>query len=212
VSVLVSGDFRISNSGSQPAPSLGASITLQNPANTITLASNNASSVWTSNLPVPQDGALTNPPTPVIAPARWTFATNGSADLAASSFDFTLPPPIQMIGPAPVEVQRNQDQTISWNPTGLDPAAIATLYLDGDAADGSGRRTVVCAASRETRTLTIPASLLSGFAPGSIGMISVRTVPSGAFLPHTVLKTKTGATLLLLIGYSTSDNRQVDLQ
>jgi hypothetical protein len=115
----------------QPAlPSLGKSTTLRNAATTL-VSPTSSGNYYFFALPPEQDGNLSALPPITFSPGRWTLATTGSTDLPPSSFDFALPPPIRVFGSAPMSFRRDQDQTVKWDPTGLDPSAVVTLSLYG---------------------------------------------------------------------------------
>ena len=191
-------------SGIPSLPDVGPSMTLQNSSTTLTL--NGSGGEYSATLPTPIEGSLTSPPAPIIAPGKWTWRSPGSTDLDASSFDFTLPAPLQISGGAPISLRRNQDQTVTWNGTAFDPATIVTASLSG------ATQTISCTAMARTGSLTIPQALLSSFPGASIGSLFLNASPAGASIPHALLKTKSGDTLLLLVSYTTSDTRPVDFQ
>jgi hypothetical protein len=208
--VLVSGAFL--GTPIPAPPSLGDSITLQSPATTLNLTGTGGVAYFSAMLPPPQDGTPANPPTPVIAGGKWTWSSPGSADLAPSSFVFALPDPLQIKSEAPLSLRRDQDQTITWNGDGFDVAASVSIFLTGHSGAGAAINQVTCTAPAQTGTITIPAALLSAFAPASIARLLGQVNASGAIMPHALLKTKDGATLLLVVSYLTSDNRPVDIQ
>jgi uncharacterized protein (TIGR03437 family) len=197
------GDFSsILSSGFDP----GGTLTLQSGSTAI--SGSGLAGFYTFNLPAPVDGIVAAPPAPLLAAGKWTLTTAGSADVPASTVGFTLPPPVQISGAAPVSMRRDSDQTLSWNGSGWDSAATAQILLSGHAADGVTTRTVVCTASANSAGLTIPAAYLAPFAPGSIGTVQLTLTP-GAPAGATV-KTNSGASVAFIIAYTTSDTRPVD--
>jgi uncharacterized protein (TIGR03437 family) len=187
-------------------PNIGASVTLQTPTTAITLAGMAGFFEYSANLPPPTDGPLSNLPTPIIAGGKWTFQSSGGPDLPASSFGFTLPAPIQLAGGAPISVSRNRDQTITWNGAAFDAGATVNIYLSGSTAP------VTCTAPASAGTVTIPASLLSGYAANTIGTLSINLNESGFFLPHAQFQLHNGTTLLMVVSFSSNDSRPVFFQ
>jgi uncharacterized protein (TIGR03437 family) len=187
-------------------PDIGTSVTLQTPTAAITLTGVVDSSYYSATLPAPTDGPISDLPTPVIAGGKWTFQSSGGADLPASSFGFTLPAPIQLGGGAPISVSRNQDQTITWNGAAFDAGATVNISLTGSAAP------VTCKAPASTGSVTIPASLLSSYAPNAIGTLTINLSESGTFLPHAQFQLKDGTTFLMVVSFSSSDSRPVFFQ
>jgi len=189
----------------QPGPpNIGASVTLQSPTTTITLIGNGG--YYSASLPHPTDGALNSLPPPEIASGKWTWQSSGGKDLAASSFGFTLPAPIQLNGGAPISISRNQDQTFSWNGAAFDAGASVNLVLSG------GTAPVICTVSANTGTVTIPASLLSGYSANTIGTLTINLNESGFFLPHVEFQLQNGSTLLMFVSFSSADSRPVAFQ
>jgi uncharacterized protein (TIGR03437 family) len=189
-----------------PVPDIGNSVTLQTPTASITLTSVVDTSNYSASLPPPTDGPLSNLPTPVVAGGKWTFQSSGGADLPASSFGFTLPAPIQLNAGAPISVNHTQDQTIVWNGAAFDAGATVSVILNG------GPAIVSCTAPASAGTVTIPAALLSGFAPNAIGTLIIDLNEAGSFLPHAQFQLKGGATLQMIVSFSSSDSRPVFFQ
>jgi uncharacterized protein (TIGR03437 family) len=213
IGVWRAGDFSVGLLSGIPVPAPpnpGPYMTLQNAAATINVPGSQG--YYGATLPAPQDGPLSDPPPPVIAGGKWTWNSPGSSDLAPSSFVFTLPAPLQINGGAPLSLARSQDQTFTWNGAGYDAATTLTAFLNGHTSDGTGTRNVTCVVSASAGSLTIPAALLAPFPAASIGTLTVQISPAGASMPHALLKTKTGATVLMLVSYTTSDNRPIDFQ
>ena len=187
-------------------PNIGASVTLQTPTTALTLAGMAGFFEYSANLPPPTDGPLSNLPTPIIAGGKWTFQSSGGTDLPASSFGFTLPAPIQLAGGAPISVSRNRDQTITWNGAAFDAGATVNIYLSGSTAP------ITCTSPASAGTVTIPASLLSGYAANTIGTLSINLNESGFFLPHAQFQLHDGTTLLMVVSFSSNDSRPVFFQ
>jgi uncharacterized protein (TIGR03437 family) len=189
-----------------PVPDIGASVTLQTPTTAITLTGVVDTSYYSTSLPPPTDGPIGNLPVPVVAGGKWTFQSSGGADLPASSFGFMLPAPIQFAGGAPISVSRNQDQTITWNGAAFDAGATVSIVLSGSTA------IVSCTAPASAGTVTIPASILSGYTGNTIGTLIIHLNESGFFLPHAQFQLKNGTTLLLIVSFSSDDSRPVFFQ
>jgi hypothetical protein len=186
-----------------PLPDIGSFVNLQSPTTRIQLAL--GETFAQQSLPPPVDGPLNNLPVPAIAGGKWTFQSPGGADLPASSFGFILPAPVQLTGGVPVTVNHTQGQTITWNGSSFDAGATAIVSLEGSGF-------VSCSAPAAAGTLTIPAALLSGFIPNTIGSLTISIDEAGAALPHAQFQTKSGATLLLFVPFSSSDSRPVFFQ
>jgi hypothetical protein len=170
-----------------PGPDIGT-VTLQNAAATLTLPFN--------------PPAVDNPPAPVLASAKWNWHSSGGKDLPPSSFDFTLPAPIQLNGGAPLVLRRDQDQTVTWNGAAFDSTATVTISLTG----------LVCTAPAKAGTVAIPAALLSQHRANSIDTLTASITEPAASLSHAQFKLQNGATLLMLVSYSAADSRPVDFQ
>ncbi len=189
-----------------PLPDIGSSVTLQTPTAAITLTPVVDTGEYSQALPPPTDGPLSNLPAPVIAGGKWTWQSSGGKDLPASSFGFTLPAPIQLGGGAPISVQRGQAQTVTWNGAAFDAGATVNIYLSGSTAS------VTCTAPANAGTITIPASLLSGYTANDIGTLTISLNEAGSFLPHAQFQLQNGSTLLLMVSFSSSDSRPVFFQ
>lgn len=189
-------------------PDPGTSVTLQSPTTTMTLTmADYGGEEYYPQTPLPSvDGPLSNLPTPAIAGGKWMWQSPGSSDLAASSFNFTLPPPIQLTGGVPVSINRTQDQTISWNGAAFDAGATVNISLDTTSP------VVTCNVPAATGTVTIPASMLSNISPNTIGTLMIGLNESGAFLPHAELQLTNGSTLLMIVSFSSSDARPIFFQ
>jgi uncharacterized protein (TIGR03437 family) len=153
------------------------------------------------------DSPLSSLPPPVIAAGPWTFtATDGSGLPAGSTFPFTLPPPIQLSGGAPIVINHAQNSTVTWDGSGYD--AFATLQLSLTSALAPG---VSCTIPAQAGGVTVPANLLASFSAGSAGALSVTVSENGAGIPAADF-TVNGAPVLGLALWSSSDTRPVDFQ
>ncbi|HTA46104.1 MAG TPA: hypothetical protein VK789_26855 [Bryobacteraceae bacterium] len=203
---LVLSSSPISTGSPPPIPDLG-SISLQNGPADLMLTSDQS---YFDSL-VSTEGPLSTPPAPVIAGGQWTWQSAGSADLAASSFTFTLPAPIQLNGGAPFSFIRNQDQMITWNAASFDSSAILTATLSGPQS-GTTTRQLSCSVPANSGKLTIPASLLDQFAGGNLGTLQINIGEPAAAMPHALLKLKNGTTLLMLVTSSPAETIPADIQ
>jgi len=181
-------------------PTTLGTITLQSAASTLTLP-------WTN--PQPVDSPLNDLPPPVIAGGNWTWSTSGGSDLAASSFAFVLPPPVQIAGSVPVTVNRSQSQTIAWNGSGFDSNAALQLSLT---SQYPGSPVLTCRVPAQTGTLTLPSNLLAQFNAGSAGAVSVSVTESGTGIPHAQFNQLDGSPLLTIVSWGSTDARPVDFQ
>jgi uncharacterized protein (TIGR03437 family) len=181
-------------------PTTLGTMTLQSAASTLTLP-------WTP--PQPTDSPLNDLPPPVISGGNWTFSTSGGANLAASSFAFVLPPPIQIAGSVPVTLNRSQSQTITWNGSGFDSSATLQLSLT---AQYAGAPVLTCSVPAQTGAVTLPANLLSQFDAGSAGAVSVSVAESGTGIPHAQFNLLDGSPLLTIVSWGSTDARPVDFQ
>ena len=178
---------------------LGA-MTIRSSTSTLTLP-------WTP--PQPADSLLNALPSPVISGGNWTWSTSGGASLAASSFAFVLPPPVQIVGGSPLTLNHSQSQTIAWNGSGFDSNAILQLSLTSQYL---GSPVLTCRVPAQTGTLTLPSMLLAQFNAGSAGAVSVSVNESGTGIPHAQFNQLDGSPLLMIVNWSSSDARPVDFQ
>jgi hypothetical protein len=186
-----------------PQPPDPGVMSLQNGANTLTVDPMDS---YFGPIPPPTEGPLASPPAPVIAGGSWMWRSAGSADLAASSFTFALPPPIQLNGAVPLFVLPGFNQTLRWNGAAFDEGAMVSASLSGTYVS------VNCTVPANSGVLTIPADLLAQVAPGSIGTLSINVAETGSYIPHTQLKTLDGRTLLLFVNYSAGETLPADIQ
>ena len=208
--LLRTGDFSPTPVRVPSPPDLGKSVSLQNGATILNLTGSGG--YYSATLPSPKENSLANLTPSALVPGKWTWSSPGSADLDPSSFTFNLPSPIRLSASAPIAFRRDQDQVILWNGASFDSTSKVSLNLTGRGPDGISRRVVTCSASASTGSLTIPASLLATFSQQSIGSLNLQATPSLETLPHMLLKTKKGDTLILYVPYSSSDSRPVDFR
>jgi uncharacterized protein (TIGR03437 family) len=181
----------------------GSSVFLQNGANTLSLPGPFGLGEYFATLPQPTQGPVANPPAPTIAGGPWKWYSTGGPDLAVSSFGFTLPAPFQLNGSGMISMNRNVDQTLTWNGAAFDSGALLYAVLPGS---------VTCTAPANSGTLTIPAALLGQIGGNSLGALSITVTEAGSFMPHTQLRLQNGSTLLMLVNYSTGETTPVDFQ
>ncbi len=193
---VLSGIFLVSPS----APDLGPALLLKNGPTTLTL--NGPLSSYSATLPQPAQGSLTNPPPPVIAGGSWTWSSPGGADLAASSFSFTLPAPFQLNGSSVFSLSRSEDQILTWNGSAFDSAAILSASLPGN---------LTCTFPASLGTWTILARQLQQIPAGTLGGFSITVSEPGSALPHTQFKMQNGSTLLMVVKYSSGEAMPVDI-
>jgi uncharacterized protein (TIGR03437 family) len=171
---------------------------LTNSAGTITLP-------YTS--PQATDSPLSGLPPPVIAPGPWQFTATAESVLpAGASFSFTLPPPIQLSGGAPIAINRTESSTVTWNGSAYDSFATLQLTLTSFLSP-----VISCSVPAQSGRVTIPASLLASFRPGSAGALSVTVSENGAGIPSADF-TLNGAPVLALALWTSTDTRPVDFQ
>jgi uncharacterized protein (TIGR03437 family) len=196
--VNASGTGGFFGSGGFDPSALGV-ITLKSATSTLTLP-------W--NSPEPADSPLNDLPPAVIAAGPWTASTSGGSILAASSFGFVLPPPIQIAGGAPLTLNRSQSQTIAWSGSGYDSNAMLQLTLT---SQNPGSPVLTCAVPAQTGGVTLPPNLLAQFNAGSAGAVSVLVSEAGPGFPYADFSTSNGP-LLMLVVWSSTDGRPVDFQ
>ncbi len=177
---------------------LGA-VTLKSTASTLTLP-------WNSSPPA--GSPLNDLPPAVIAAGPWTWSNSGGSSLAASSFNFALPPPIQIAGGAPLTLHRSQSQSITWNGSAYDANATLQLSLT---AQYPGSPVLTCSVPAQAGAVTLPSNQLAQFNPGSAGAVSVSASETGSGIPYADFSTSNGPLLMLVIWGST-DARPVDFQ
>jgi uncharacterized protein (TIGR03437 family) len=180
-------------------PSALGVITLKNATSSLTLP-------WTS--PPPADSPLNDLPPAIIAAGPWTGSTSGGSTLAASSFGFNLPPPIQIAGGAPLTFNRSQSQTIAWSGSRYDSSAMLQLTLT---AQYPGSQVLTCSVPAQAGGVTLPSNLLTPFTAGSAGTLSVSVSEGGSGIPYADFSTSNGP-LLMLVVWSSTDARPVDFQ
>jgi uncharacterized protein (TIGR03437 family) len=180
-------------------PSALGTITLKNATSTLTLP-------W--NSPQPADSPLNDLPPAIIAAGPWTASTSGGSILAASSFGFNLPPPIQISGGAPLTLNRSQSQTIAWNGSGYDSSAMLQLSIK---AQYPGSPVLTCSVPAQAGGVTLPKNLLAQFKSRSAGAVSVSVTEGGSGIASADFSTSNGPLLILVIWGST-DARPVDFQ
>jgi uncharacterized protein (TIGR03437 family) len=188
----------------------GTSLAIVNPFNlAITLQSATTTLTLPANIPPPLDSPLKSLPAPVIAGGKWTWNVSGGSSLAASSFDFVLPPPIQLSDGVPVTINRKLDRTITWDGSGFDANATLRLLLT---EQKNLSPILSCSIAARVGSVTLPANLLSQFDAGAAGALSVVVSQSGPGVPHGQFKLSSGNSLLILITWSSTDTRPVDFQ
>ncbi len=176
------------------------SVTLGNATSSLTLP-------WTS--PPSGDAALKDLAPPVFAAGDWTWKGSGGPLLAASSFDFHLPPPLQIAGGAPLVFDRSQDQTITWDGSGFDSAAVVHVSVT---AQYIGAPVLTCFVPASGGSVTLSSNLLGQFNAGAAGVLSASVTETGPGIPHALFKTPSGAPLLMLVRWSSADSRPVDFK
>jgi uncharacterized protein (TIGR03437 family) len=194
--IFLSGVFSsISNS-----VNAGPTVFLQDSANTLSLL---GLGIYFANLPQSAQGPVANPPVPAIPGGPWKWYSTGGPDLAASSFAFSLPAPFQLSGGGTISMNRNVDQTLTWNGAAFDPGAMLKAFLPGG---------ISCTAAANSGALTIPAALLGHIQGNSLGTRSISVTEAGSSIPHTQFRLVNGKTLLMLVNYSTGETAPVDFQ
>lgn len=169
---------------------------------------------WTS--PTPQDAPLASLPPAILAGGKWTWS---DPTFFGSSFDFTLPSAFQIGGGAPLSFDRTQDQAVKWNGNGYSPADTVSLTLT---ARYAGSPTLSCSVSAQSGSVVLPSALLSHFASGASGSLTVSLTPGN--LPHaegktgspssgvTVPGTLPGSPALVIVLWTSTDSRPVDFK
>ena len=119
-----------------------------------------------------------------------------------------MPPPIQIAGGAPLTFNRSQDQTITWSGSAYDSTATLQLTLS---AQYPGAPVLTCSVPAQNGGVTIPSNLLTQFQSGAAASLSVLVTDTGSGLPYANFSL-TGSPLLMLVTWSSTDARPVDLQ
>ena len=180
-----------------PLPPFGENATLRNGTVSFPLALDSRAGTYYGSLPAPLDRSLSDAPAAVIGPGTWTL--NWAVDsFNNASIPFTVPVPLRINAAAVLPLRRGTDQAISWNGSDYGPYASMSLLLSGRGPDGSAGRTVECTAPASAGSISIPAGLLAGFAPGSFGDIS------------TAVRVLTGSSQSILVNYASTDRRAVE--
>lgn len=168
----------------------------------------------TSNLTLPWTGSpagdspLNSLPVPVLAAGNWTWTASGGLMLSASSFNFALPPPVQITAGVPVTINHSESQTIFWNGSGYDSNAVAHVSL----ANSYATPGMTCSVPAQAGSVTFPSNLLAQFNAGSEGVLSLIVSETGAGIPHAQFSASGGIPLLMLVTWSSTDSRPVDFQ
>jgi hypothetical protein len=115
-------------------------------------------------------------PAPLFTPGMWTFSGGrgasfmGLATGAPFAQQLMLPPEIMATNFSALQtISREQDQTVTWNPTGFSDQDVVTVTLNGNSDAGrtfGGRTTITCKAPAAIGQVAIPATLLQLVAPG----------------------------------------------
>jgi hypothetical protein len=192
-----SGSLPALNSITFAGSPFGNTMTLRSSTTTLTLASNGLPQ-YSIAIPATADAPLNRLPAPVLGGGAWTWSSE------IGSFGFTLPPPLQINGGAPMQIQTDRNQTITWNGSGFDSGATVQLSLS---AGNSGPPAIVCSAPAQSGTLTIPGNLLRQFTPGGVGVLTAGVSESGAAMPHAFF-----APAAMLVSSGSTDTRPVDFQ
>jgi uncharacterized protein (TIGR03437 family) len=179
----------------------GSTMTLQHGATTLQLPTGGAE--YSITIPATVDAPLNHLPAPVFGAGAWTWSAS------IGEFSFNLPAPVQINGGAPIRIQTDQDQTITWNGGGFDAGAMMQLSLS---AGNFGPPSIACSVAAQSGTLTIPANLLRPFTPGGVGALSAGVGESGAWMPHANFQLSGGVPLLMLVSAGSTDTRPVDFQ
>jgi uncharacterized protein (TIGR03437 family) len=214
--------------GGGPTSSFGSTMTLTGPSQSvITLTSPS----YSANVSPGADAPLSSVPPAVLSAGSWTWASAGGQNLPASSFDFTLPPPVRIDGSAPIALALTEDQTIAWNGANYDPNAIVTVTLTSTGPyapaipvsrsdpvavisltlTAPGSTLLTCTAPANAGRLTIPKDLLSQIGP-TVATLSVQVSEPWAAAPHALFKQTNGKSLSIIVSLTSSDNRPVDIQ
>jgi hypothetical protein len=180
----------------------GNTMTLQSGATTLTLPSNGGPE-YSISIPPTADAPLNHLPAPVIGTDTWTWS------FSVGQFAFNLPAPLQVSGGAPIRIQTDRSETITWDGSGFDSTAIFQLSLS---AVNFGPPSITCFAPAQSGTLTIPSNLTAPFSPGGVGMLTASVVESGGGIPHANFQLSDGTPLLMLVSRGSTDTRPVDFQ
>jgi uncharacterized protein (TIGR03437 family) len=179
-----------------------SSMTLQSGATTLQLPSGGGPE-YSITIPPTADAPLNHLPAPVLGGGAWTWSSS------VGQFGFNLLPPVQMSGGAPIRIQTDRNQTITWDASGFDAGAIMQLSLS---AGPYGPASITCFAAAQGGALTIPSNLLRLFTPGGAGVVTASVVESGAAMPHANFQLSGGIPLLMLVSEGSTDTRPVDFQ
>jgi hypothetical protein len=123
---------------------LGSTMTLQNGATTLQIPSGGGAE-YSITIPPTADAPLNHLPAPVLGGGAWTWSSS------AGQFDFKLLPPVQINGGAPIRIQTDQSQTITWDGSGFDAGAIMQLSLS---AGNFEPASITCFAAAQSGALT----------------------------------------------------------
>src|SRR5260370_19032169 len=138
----------------------GASLTLPGPGRSAVLSGNGPFYDMSGN-------PLGTPPSdpPFLVPGTWRIEGSGGTTIGPFQADVVLPPTIHWTNRNNfANIDRGQDQTVTWDPTGYTYTDVAAANLSVPSAQ------VSCRAPAATGKLTIPSSLLETLPLGSASL------------------------------------------
>ncbi|HXE54721.1 MAG TPA: hypothetical protein VN541_16990 [Tepidisphaeraceae bacterium] len=161
-----------------PTTDLGSSLTLSSGSKILKLPKTpNFFPVYQASVPNPPTTSTPDAlPPPFFTPGQWQVSGPGSAAVKPFQASALFPPQIRATNFSNLTtIDRQRDQTITWDPTGYNDSDVATLTLSATQSITQGFTTttsnesVTCRAHASAGQVTIPSSLLAAFAPSASG-------------------------------------------
>jgi hypothetical protein len=98
-----------------------------------------------------------------LAPGTWQIAAAGGKTIGPFQAALTLPPPLRGTNlAAPATVDRHQDRTVTWDPSGYSDGDVAIVTIGPNTPSSY----VLCRTPAQAGNLILPANLLGGLPTG----------------------------------------------
>jgi len=172
----------------------GESLNLSGPGKTVSIPRSALGGLYAVNL---------DPP--ALDPGTWRFAGPGGATIGPFEIDIIVPPGIRWTNRDELAgIDRLQDQTVRWDPSGYTDADVVFVTLSLVSPGTSG---IVCRTPAPAGSLTIPASLLQSLPSTSQPFdlqLAIRPRPNRRVVFPLPLRDSTTARGLIEYSYSES--------
>ena len=209
-----------------PVTDLGNPLILSSGSKTLKLLPQNPNfpivyqAIIPSPSPTPTPDAL---PPPFFTAGQWQVSASGSDAVKPFQGSVLFPPQIRATNFASLTtIDRQKDQTIAWDPAGYGDSDIAMITLSGTQSVTQGSTTttlnesVTCRARATDGHVTIPSSLLAGFAPSTSGnplaFAQLSVAPRSRQAAIFPISLTNGSTIPALIRYTFSEDWFITFQ